>query len=184
MPNYQLGKVYELTSIHTNRKYIGSTCEKYLSGRLGGHVSQYKRYLAGKFNNVKSFEILEHGDYQINLLESYPCNNKAELLARERYWIENTENCVNKCIPGRTFAEYYDDNKEQLKLRSRSYHHTHKDQIKAKSATYRASHADAIKAQKGMVTTCDICRIDFTQSNRSRHEKSARHLACVKPAEE
>jgi hypothetical protein len=35
-------------------------------------------------------------------LEKYPCKSKGELEARERYWLEDTENCVNKQIPTRT----------------------------------------------------------------------------------
>ena len=50
MPNYQLGKIYKITSSHTDLCYIGSTCEKYLSSRLGGHKKSMKCWKNGKRN--------------------------------------------------------------------------------------------------------------------------------------
>jgi hypothetical protein len=35
-------------------------------------------------------------------------------IERERFWIENTEKCVNRQIPGRSQAEYRQDNKERI----------------------------------------------------------------------
>jgi len=96
MVNYQDGKIYEIFCNKTKRKYIGSSCCKYLSQRLRGHLSKYKEYLNGNKNaSYTSFEIIKFNDYQINLIESFPCNCKDELLKRERYWIQKLE-CVNK----------------------------------------------------------------------------------------
>ena len=39
---------------------------------------------------------------EIILVESFPCNSKAELEARERYWIETLKPTLNKAIPTRT----------------------------------------------------------------------------------
>jgi hypothetical protein len=96
MVNYQDGKIYEIICNKTKRKYIGSTCCKYLSQRLRGHKSKYKQYLNGNKNALyTSFEIIKNNDFEINLIESFPCDSKDELLKRERYWIQNLE-CVNK----------------------------------------------------------------------------------------
>jgi len=47
---YNRGKIYKLINKKLDEEdiYIGSTCEKYLSGRLAGHVRCYKGYLNGK----------------------------------------------------------------------------------------------------------------------------------------
>jgi hypothetical protein len=50
---------------------------------------------------MTSFKILKHGNYQIQLVENYPCKNSKELHAREKYWIEKT-NCIDKNIPTQT----------------------------------------------------------------------------------
>mmetsp|Transcript_51460 Transcript_51460/g.101608 ORF Transcript_51460/g.101608 Transcript_51460/m.101608 type:complete len:92 (+) Transcript_51460:100-375(+) len=86
MVNYHLGKIYKIVDLDSNKCYIGSTCEPTLARRPAKHVSNYKQYLQGKGSNISSFIILEMDDYDIVLLEKYPCNSKDELHARERYF--------------------------------------------------------------------------------------------------
>ena len=111
MVNYENGKIYKLVCNETGLIYIGSTAQKYLSIRLSGHKWDYKNYLKGKTNYITSFKVLENGNYDIILLENYSCNDKYELKARERLYIETNE-CVNKCIPNRTQIEYVESNKD------------------------------------------------------------------------
>ena len=102
MVNYNNGKVYKICCNITNKIYVGSTtCE--LSHRLATHVSNYKKFLNGKYHYVTSFKILEKGDYSIILLEKCPCSSRDELAMRERYWYDTLE-CVNKNKPSRCFA--------------------------------------------------------------------------------
>ena len=89
MINYQLGKIYKIDCNVTGKVYIGSTCEPTLARRLAGHVGNYKRYLKGTYSYVSSFEVLVSGNYDIVLIESYPCNSKDELHARERHYTNN-----------------------------------------------------------------------------------------------
>jgi hypothetical protein len=98
--NYNLGKVYKIVDYTNNNCYIGSTCEPILARRLAGHVSKYRSYLNGKANNVTSFEIIKNGNYNILLIEEYPCETKDQLLAREGHYIE-TMDCINKCKAGK-----------------------------------------------------------------------------------
>ena len=95
MPNYQLGKIYKIVHYTNNNNYIGSTCEPILARRLAGHVSDYKCYLNNKKKYITSFKVLENSNYNIVLIEEYPCDTKDQLLARERYYID-TLDCVNK----------------------------------------------------------------------------------------
>ena len=94
MVNYQLGKIYKIVDNTNGNIYIGSTCKPYLSRRLAGHRADYQRYLKGIhiFKNT-SFEILKNEDYDIILLECFPCDNKMQLHARERHYIENIKLC-------------------------------------------------------------------------------------------
>lgn len=110
---YAQSKIYKITG--GGMIYFGSTTKKYLSQRMGGHREAKKRLESGKSNTtISSFQILDTPDCQITLIETFPCQNRDELRARERYWIENHE-CVNKNIPGRTFAEWHTANPEYLK---------------------------------------------------------------------
>jgi len=97
--NYNRGKIYKIVDNTTDNIYIGSTCEPTLARRLAGHVRNYKRYLNDKQKYISSFDILANADYNIILIELYPCNSKDELLARERYF-SDTLKCTNKNRPG------------------------------------------------------------------------------------
>ena len=119
MVNYENGKIYRIICNTTGLQYIGSTCCS-LSSRLGEHKKNYKKYLNGKSHYVTSFKILENNNYQITLLENTPCNNKEELLRKERYYIEMLT-CVNRIIPTRTHNEYYQDNREKILENVRNY---------------------------------------------------------------
>ena len=41
--NYSLGKIYKLVSDETDDIYIGSTCQRLLSKRLGQHRDHYNK---------------------------------------------------------------------------------------------------------------------------------------------
>ena len=75
------------------------TC-KTLKQRLQQHKSSYKCYKDGKGNYITSFKILEKDNYDIVLIEDYPCDKKEQLNARERHYIE-TMTCVNKYYPNK-----------------------------------------------------------------------------------
>src|SRR5256885_817506 len=126
MAKYQQGKIYKIVSDSTDKIYIGSTCEPTLSQRMARHRASYQQYLLGKYNYNTSFEFLQnYNDCQIILVENYPCQSKDELLACERYWIEqNKPICVNKYIPTRTKKEYYEDHKntEEFQEKRKQYY--------------------------------------------------------------
>ena len=95
MVNYQQGKIYKIVA--NGQTYIGSTCEPNLSRRLAQHKNHYKSWMRGKQNYVTSYRVLYEDNPEIFLIESYPCNSKDELVARERFYIESIE-CVNKMM--------------------------------------------------------------------------------------
>lgn len=102
---YDNGKIYKLIDNTNGNIYIGSTVQP-----LYKRKSQHKA--VGNNKCVSKF-IIDNGDYDIILIENYPCKSKEELLMRERYYIDNTD-CINKNIPGRSGAEWYQDNKERI----------------------------------------------------------------------
>lgn len=129
--DYQQGKIYKLVSYQTDKVYIGSTTEKLLTRRLAKHKYDFNAWTKDKKAYITSFQLLEIEDCSIVLIENYPCNDKHELEARERYWIENTEKCVNKYIPTRTSKEYYDDNVDYLREQKRIYRELNLERLQA-----------------------------------------------------
>ena len=111
MPNYQNGKIYKIVCRKTNLVYIGSTTNKYLCSRFATHKNTFNNKHLRQYT---SKEIFENNDCYIELIELVPCNSKDELTKRERFFID-TNDCLNKCLPGRTEIEYYQNNKEQIK---------------------------------------------------------------------
>ena len=204
MPDYQKGKIYKLVSDHTDQIYIGSTIQK-LSQRLTKHVSDFRKGRKTPCNSKKLFEL---GNVKIILIENVPCDSKEELLKHERHYIETT-NCVNKYIPGRTDAEYYHDNKEELLKQKKEYYHDNKeeilkkqreyrlknkediskkikewhiknkDKLKEYKKEYRIKNKDKIKERKKLRTICD-CGLDVNKHSISRHKKTKNHMDIIK----
>jgi hypothetical protein len=118
MPDYSKGKIYRIVCNETGEQYIGSTTQT-LAQRLSHHVSH---------KNCMSSKIIYRGNYEIILIEECPCENKNQLLRKERHFIE-TLDCINIMKPAQTnderlgkLREYYKNNKEtQLKQSKECY---------------------------------------------------------------
>ena len=158
MVNYQLGKIYKIIDNTNGDIYIGSTCEPNLARRLATHMGDYKKYLEGKRGNITSFQIFANNNYNIILIELYPCNSKDELHARERYYIESLK-CVNKQFPGRTQKEYRE---------------THKEALTEYYTQYRNENKEAILEKRKIKFLC-ICSGRYSKSHKTRHEKTNLH---------
>ena len=169
MPDYQKGKIYKLVSDHTDEIYIGSTIQK-LSQRLGTHASDFRE---GK-NKCTCKHMFDLGKVKIVLIENCPCNSKEELLKRERHYIE-TMVCVNKTIPGRSKAEYLQDNKEEISKTKKEYNLKNKDKIKEIKKEYYLKNIDKIKESRKLKIICD-CGLDVNKNHISRHIKTKKHL--------
>ena len=137
------GYIYKIYDNTNNNVYYGSTIQK-LSRRLSGHRRSYKNYLNGKYHFVSSFKIIENGDFSISLIEQVEYNDKIELTARERFYIENN-GCVNKVIPNRNPKEYREANKEHIKERFKLYREVNKEHIKEQRKIYREANKDKKK---------------------------------------
>jgi hypothetical protein len=86
MPNYQNGRIYKIKCNKTGLEHISCTTLP-LCHRI---AQQLKRFLNGPNKHYcDSYKVLEGSDFEIILLEKYPCSSKEELNARKRYWIEN-----------------------------------------------------------------------------------------------
>jgi hypothetical protein len=152
MPDYQNGRIYKIIDLETNECYIGSTTLA-LSQRLAQHVSTYKRWLQGKGNNITSFKIIANGDYDIVLIELFPCNSKEELHSRESHHTQTIQ-CVNKIKnQGLLNAlgkidyskQYYINNKEHIQEHKKQYREQNKEIFKERAKQYKLDHTEQIK---------------------------------------
>lgn len=163
MKDYSKGKIYRLVCNTTDKQYIGSTVQL-LSQRLGLHKSIFKRFIGGKSTKaLTAFDILFENNYSIVLVEDYPCNNKDELMRRERYFID-TMPCVNKNNPVQTQEE---KDSYKIKYREDPNHLIKMIQYQTK---YRQKNLEKSRAN----TVCE-CGGHFQHKNKLSHFKSIRH---------
>ena len=135
---YSDAKIYKLVAPGTLDCYIGSTCGK-LDQRLWHHNHAYShKEKQTQCSSSKLYDFCK--DVSIQLVESFPCASKQELEVRERHWIENTANCINKNIPGQTWKERYEKDKDHISEVHKAWLLKNKEAIKAQRATpeYRA----------------------------------------------
>ena len=154
MPDYKNGKIYKLWSPQGNEIYIGSTVQPL-----------YKRFHHHKNERKCSSKILfeKYNDVRIELIECFSCDNKEELTKKEGEYIRNND-CVNKCIAGRTDKEYKKEYyEEKYKFQKQKYYQENKEKIKE----YRSKNF-----------TCE-CGRTITLAHTARHKKSKAHQDAI-----
>jgi hypothetical protein len=180
-------------------EYLGSTYEPTLAKRLTKHVGQYRSYVKGTFNYVSSFEILENNDYDIILIEKYPCNDRDELYSRECYFT-NQIDCVNiyknqglfKRLGGKKeykkeyMKEYQELNKDKLIEYNKEYRESNKDNIARNKKEYynnnkhkiQGKKKDYYNSNKKIINEKHKCECGgkYTYGNKSQHFKSNKHI--------
>lgn len=89
------GKLYAIKSNLTDKIYIGCTFQKNLSSRLRQHINGYNNYKKNNKNYTSSYEIIEYGDYYIELIKLSLCTKDELFKIETNHIIENKDKCVN-----------------------------------------------------------------------------------------
>jgi len=180
MCDYKNGKIYQLVCYETGEIYVGSTARD-LEDRLDEHKSPS--------NTCYSKQIINRGNYYIELLETYPCNSQFELEVKESEYQRAIE-CINRRIARRTNAEWRQDNKETLKAYKLMYYKNNKSYISERSKPYRLENAEkiakynkeyhqnnkkAIKACNSKVVVCE-CGSSCVKQQLKRHKLTKKHI--------
>jgi hypothetical protein len=99
------GIVYKISCNKTGKNYFGSTTQ-----------SLAKRQSLHKMNNNSSSskEIIDLGDWKIEIVEEVTYDDKSDLLNRERHYIEMNV-CVNKNRPIITNEERKEQSKKNMR---------------------------------------------------------------------
>ncbi len=150
---YEQAHIYAIYDIEDqNLIYYGSTCD--LKARILVHKES-------NHNKCTSKQIIERGNYEVVILETYENIDEYDLHERERWYILNKV-CVNKTIPHRTIVEYNQDNKEKIAQGKKEWNQNNKEKMKEKfncecggKYTYRhtAQHMKSQKHQKWVQST-------------------------------
>ena len=176
MSKYNNAKIYKITDNDYNKCYIGSTCES-LSQRLARH--RYNYHNAKQWNTLTSanrlFDEFGMENCKIELIECFPCESREELLKREGFHIKNN-NCINRCVAGRTIEEWKEDNKEHYQHMRKEYSIKNKEYICNKTKEYYQKNRDSILEKRKIKVECN-CGASITKDRLRLHERSKRHIA-------
>jgi hypothetical protein len=172
MVNYQEGKIYMIWFENCDKIYYGSTTST-LPKRFYQHKNNYK--LKKSCTLFVFFDLYGVDNANIELVEAYPCENRAELEAREGFYIRNN-NCINRNITGRTVEEkkemakkrreariddaracckkYKSENREKIKEYNKQYQKEHREERNARQRALRQKKkAELKKAIKNVEST-------------------------------
>lgn len=117
------GKIYKIITPKSDKIYIGSTRQQYLSRRLNQHHYQYRTWLKSKVNFVAVFNLFEEfgiNNCIIELIEKFKCNTPQELFEREQYWINKNKKL---CINIQKAYETEEERKERWRVTARKSYH-------------------------------------------------------------
>lgn len=167
---YTTGKIYKIISNETDKVYIGSTIQK-LNMRIVQHRKDYRKYINNEYHYVSSFDILQYPDAKIILIETYSCDDKEQLRAREQYYIETTINCANKnyAYIADKSQEWHNRNKERTAEINKESYERNKERRKADEELQQR-----LKEKAKEIVECE-CGTKVTQGCLSKHKKSPKH---------
>jgi hypothetical protein len=167
MPDYKLGKIYQIWSPNTDEVYIGSTVQP-LHKRFHDHKTTLtsKKYTTAR-------EVLKCGEAKIELIEDYPCEKKSELNRREGQVMRGYDNRVNVKIAGRTPAEWRADNKEHIAAYQKEYYQKPgvREHIAAQKKEYRQQ--PEVKARRAAQARERYWRKEYQQRPEVKESRNA-----------
>ena len=85
---YNNGKIYKIWNISNDEVYVGSTCNP-LHKRMSYHRSVVNHPKYEHRNLYKMMDEVGIQNFNIELIEDFPCNNKDQLRRREGHFIRD-----------------------------------------------------------------------------------------------
>jgi hypothetical protein len=156
------GYVYIIRSGNSDLVYVGSTTNSNLKLRLRVHEASWRSWQAGRSAYSSVFRVLEDGDTTIELLETVQGADRKVLRQREGYYYSIFKSAaVNMRNPYRRIWE----KRGQQRDAARRYQRRN-----------RVRFRDVIRESNATRLWCDPCNQWITRGNRSRHERSNKHL--------
>ena len=148
--------------------YVGNTCN--WVKRKANHKNTATNENHKEYNYKKAITIRENGgwnNWEMVLIENYPCETDLEARSKEREWLEKLGATMNSMSPLRTPEEH----KQYNSKHGIEYHSAHREELNAKCL--------ANNSQK-MICSCGK---EHNKGGKSNHLKSKNHTEWVKQNE-
>jgi hypothetical protein len=117
----------------------------------------------------------------MNVIEQIEYTHKWELETREAHHIKTLNASLNCVIPGRTDAEYYQDNREEIAEQHKQYHQANRARMLERQKQYQKEHKEEIAEyhkqwyqDNKQKIECD-CGIQIGRISLKRHQRTKRH---------
>ena len=159
-------KIYQIVCNETGKVYFGKTT-KSLEERLRRHC--------GFDNTCTSKQIIERDNYYIEEINS--TFDEKESINLERFYIETFE-CVNRMVPGRTYFEWYQINKDKKSIQKKEWYSKNIVSTLENKKDYYIKNREKILEKKKELYTCE-CDSTLTIGKKYRHEKSQNHIKYI-----
>ena len=178
------GFVYKLVckDVDATEVYVGSSTS--LRNRRASHKSACNNKNDKCYNFPVYQYIRENGGWQnwdLLPIERVEFDFRFELQDRERHHMEALHATLNSCVPNRNKAEYYQDNREEIKAKIKQYYQDNKEEIKAQKKEYRQNHKEEIKQyyqdHKNEINQKHDCPCGgrYTHHHKTKHLKTELH---------
>jgi len=167
--------------------YVGHTTDK--RTRKSNHRSRCNDENDKYYNFYVYQFIRDHGNFdnwEMIILEEYPCENINQARLRERYWLETLQATLNKNIPSRTIQQYREQNKEyfneynkQYREQNKEYFQQYREQNREYFNEYQKQYYEENKeyiCEKAREKIECECGGKYSRSHKLRHFKSKKHL--------
>jgi len=134
-----------------NYYYIGSTVTE-LANRLSHHIQSAKKYTERKI--YKHFNELSWDNVSIELICTYPCNNRTELLKEENEYIRKALldpfclNINNTLLTQEEQREKYKNYRDSHKEEKKKYRSEHMEEHRKYNKNYIVAHKEAVEEKK------------------------------------
>ena len=183
MSNFQEAKIYKVINKLNSEIYVGSTTLD-LDKRMIKHKCDAKqRPHLSKFYTFMNETGIDN--FEIELIEDYPCETQEELRKREGKIIKAMAT-LNQRVAGRTPTEYSKEyrqtkkdkiNKRRNERRKENPEKT-KEEYKKYAKLYRERHPEKIKEKASERIECE-CGGSYRRSDKSQHIQSKKHLKAL-----
>ena len=146
--DYSKTEIYKLIhkdDIDNENIYIGSTTN--FKTRKHCHKKCCKNKNQQNYNLKVYQNIRNNGgweEWNMLLIENFPCTKKTEADVRERFWIDFYKSKLNTYIPGRTNDEWRNDHKDELFEKAKIYNQDHKEEISEQRKKYNKKNKEKI----------------------------------------
>jgi alpha-galactosidase/6-phospho-beta-glucosidase family protein len=207
MSDYSKGFIYILKKKDDDDNeniYVGSSID--YNRRRGEHKNRCHNPNSNRYNCKAYQYIRENGgfsEWDMIIVEDYPCNNDKELKMREDEVMREVESKLNEKKVFNTdeeikesnikrgskyrenhkekmlerYKKSYYDNREKMLEKNRKYYEINKEKAKEYSRNYSKNHKEKKAEERKEKVICDKCGCEVCRGSLTRHKNGRR---CVK----